>query len=326
MVSRSEYNSSVMVFGQHYRTSIDFAGFRRTGGQNIGTSVELLLWSKEELAERYGVRHWEKMGDLLDPEGFKRTWGTISGPLRRMHILGEGLYVLDEQAKRIAFVRSAEKENVAYCPWDTNLAACLGVYEQLQGHIVLHAQVVEWQGGAIAIVGRSGMGKSSMSLAAIAQGARILSDDVGVFSIDSRGVFAIPGVAAVRTYKDSLIGTGQSWHVRKGGCSSAKVCICAEDNPWAFSNKVREIQAIVSLERSLSNDSPILMDTLSGNEAIVSCLTNMYGLFIAKNNEQVRMLKMTATMTEAVRVVCLKYPSNWDVLPEAAALILSLAE
>lgn len=325
MASGSEYNS-VMVFGRHYRTPIDFAGFRKAKEQNIETSVELLLWSKEELAERYGIKPWDKMGDLLDPAGFKRTWGTISGLLRRMHIFGEGLYVLDDQAKRIAFVRSAEKENVAYCPWDTNLAACLGVYEQLHGHIVLHAQVVEWQGSSIAIVGRSGMGKSSMSLAAIAQGARILSDDVGVFSIDSGGVFAIPGVAAIRAYKDSFIGTGQSWHMRKGGCSEVKICICAEDNPWAFSNKIRKLQAIVTLERSPSNDSPILMDTLSGNEAIVSCLANMYGLFIAKNNEQVHMLKMTTSMTESVKVVCLKYPSNWDVLPEAAALILSLAE
>ena len=315
-----------MVFGRHYKMPIDFAGFRKSGCQNLGTSVELLIWSKEELAERYGVRQWDKMGNLLDPTGFKRTWGTISGPLRRMHILGEGFYVLDEQAKRIAFVRSTGKEDVDYCPWDTNLVACLGVYEQLQGHIVLHAQVLEWRESAIVIIGRSGMGKSSMSLAAIAQGARVLSDDVGVFFTNSRGVFAIPGVAAVRTYEDSLIKTGQSSHVRKGGCSSAKVCICAEDSPWAFSNKVREIRAIVSLDRSLSNDSPILMDTLSGNEAMVSCLANMYGLFIAKNNEQVHMLKMTASMTEAVRVVCLKYPSNWDMLPEAAARILSLAE
>ena len=68
------------------------------------------------------------------------------------------------------------------------------------------------------------------------------------------------------------------------------------------------------------------METLSGNEAMVSCLANMYGLFIAKKNEQVHMLKMTATMTKTVRVVCLKYPSNWDVLPEAAAHILSFAE
>ncbi len=101
MAPRSEYNS-VTVFGRHYRTPIDFAGFRKGGSQNVGNSVELLLWSKEELAERYGVRQWDKMGNLLDLEGFKRTWGTISGPLRRMHILGEGLYVLDEQAKKLS--------------------------------------------------------------------------------------------------------------------------------------------------------------------------------------------------------------------------------
>jgi len=165
-----------------------------------------------------------------------------------------------------------------------------------------------------------------MSLAAITQGARILSDDVGVVFINGRGVFAIPGIAAIRTYKDSLIGIGQSWHVRRGSQSSAKVCICAEDNSWAFSNKVREIRAIVILERSLSSGSPILIDTLSGNEAMISCLANMYGLFIAKNNEQVHILKTTATMMKAVRVVRLKYPSNWDMLPEATTRILSLVE
>lgn len=48
----------------------------------------------------------------------------------------------------------------------------------LRGHLVLHASAVEHEGAAVAIVGRSGMGKSTLSTLLCRNGARLMTDDV----------------------------------------------------------------------------------------------------------------------------------------------------
>lgn len=49
---------------------------------------------------------------------------------------------------------------------------------KLRGHLVLHASAVEHEGAAVAIVGRSGMGKSTLSTLLCRKGARLMTDDV----------------------------------------------------------------------------------------------------------------------------------------------------
>lgn len=48
----------------------------------------------------------------------------------------------------------------------------------LRGHAVLHASAVERDGTAVAFLGHSGMGKSTLAALLCAQGARVVSDDV----------------------------------------------------------------------------------------------------------------------------------------------------
>lgn len=45
------------------------------------------------------------------------------------------------------------------------------------GHVVLHASAVAWEGGAVAFVGRSGQGKSTMAALLCAAGASLITDD-----------------------------------------------------------------------------------------------------------------------------------------------------
>jgi hypothetical protein len=48
----------------------------------------------------------------------------------------------------------------------------------LRGHLVLHASAVEVEGAAVAVTGRAGMGKSTVSTLLCKAGARLVSDDV----------------------------------------------------------------------------------------------------------------------------------------------------
>lgn len=90
---------------------------------------------------------------------------------------------------------------------DPGLAAVLlngtlmSIVLTLRGHPVLHASAVTttWDGvdSAIAFVGQSGMGKSTVATLACRDGARLLTDDVLCTDIADAGVLAHPG--AVRT-------------------------------------------------------------------------------------------------------------------------------
>ncbi|MRR12527.1 hypothetical protein EG835_08705, partial [bacterium] len=55
----------------------------------------------------------------------------------------------------------------------------------LRGHVVLHASAVEAGGGAVAFVGESGIGKSTLARELGALGCRVLSDDL--LRVEPRG-------------------------------------------------------------------------------------------------------------------------------------------
>jgi hypothetical protein len=78
------------------------------------------------------------------------------------------------------------------------------------GGFVVHAAAVEHEGMGLLFVGHSGAGKSTMSEIAEGVGARILSDDRAIVTIQN----------------DQPIVWGSPWHgsQRKGGAGSAPLC------------------------------------------------------------------------------------------------------
>ena len=76
-----------------------------------------------------------------------------------------------------------------------------------RGLLVLHANSTVTEHGALAIAGDSGAGKSTTLAGLLADGARMLSDDVTALQLDSHGVVqALPGVAEVHLSETSTAG------------------------------------------------------------------------------------------------------------------------
>src|SRR6185436_12938258 len=108
------------------------------------------------------------------------------------------------------------------------LAQALPLASVLQGMEVLHASAVSLDGRAVAFLGRSGAGKTTLATRLLARGARLVTDDVlaldtagghvrahrgaAVARLDPREVRAIP--AAERRALGPVQPTGDKWHVR----------------------------------------------------------------------------------------------------------------
>lgn len=67
----------------------------------------------------------------------------------------------------------------------------------LRGRELFHASAVEVSGGAVAVIGPSGAGKTSLASQLVLQGARFVTDDVLALHHDGANVMAHPGAGVI---------------------------------------------------------------------------------------------------------------------------------
>lgn len=89
-----------------------------------------------------------------------------------------------------------------------------------QGKLVLHAGSVLAPQGAVAFVGRSGMGKSTLTASMVRSGFPQLADDFVLLRESESGLIAVPSYPGVRLWADSaqqMFGSGGGPATRAGG-------------------------------------------------------------------------------------------------------------
>lgn len=74
-----------------------------------------------------------------------------------------------------------------------------------QGKLVFHASAVEVGGTAVAFLGESGLGKSTLAASFATTGFPLLTDDGAVVETDAAGTWVLPSHPSVRLWEDSEI-------------------------------------------------------------------------------------------------------------------------
>lgn len=91
------------------------------------------------------------------------------------------------------------------------LGSALGGIIHQRGLLPLHANAIDIDGRAVAFMGHSGAGKSTMAAWFLDRGHRILADDVCVVVPDAAGVpLAYPGIPRLRLWREALERTGRN--------------------------------------------------------------------------------------------------------------------
>ncbi|HEX8444167.1 MAG TPA: hypothetical protein VF631_11030 [Allosphingosinicella sp.] len=91
------------------------------------------------------------------------------------------------------------------------LGSAFGAIIHQRGLLPLHANAIDISGRAVAFMGHSGAGKSTMAAWFLDRGHRILADDVCVVVPDAAGVpLAYPGIPRLRLWREALERSGRN--------------------------------------------------------------------------------------------------------------------
>ena len=91
----------------------------------------------------------------------------------------------------------------------TLLGPVLAMLLEQRGFLVLHASVVQIGARAVAFLGQSGAGKSTIAAAFHARGHRLVSDDHAVIGFAGTGVDVTPAFPQLKLWPDSALAVGQ---------------------------------------------------------------------------------------------------------------------
>jgi hypothetical protein len=243
----------------------------------------------------------------------------------RLHRTADGLALVYDDTGRFdlpasgdaVFWRRGPQPDEAAMRIDV-LGRCLALALHQRGAFALHASSVVLPAGAIALVAPSGTGKSSLALALVRHGARLLTDDTLPIDPGSPPI-ARPGVQSVRLREDSAAVlaasercAGEAWGKRE-----------YRDLPAAaLAGAPAPLRAIYLLTRGDATQAVAAETTELPGVVAASALVSQHKLgALLGGSEAGPTLQRAAALVRAVPVRVLRVARDLSRLPEAAALI-----
>lgn len=194
-----------------------------------------------------------------------------------------------------------------------------------QGRLVLHAGASELGGYAVAFVGESGRGKSTLVASLCDAGHPALSDDALIVKPEPGGVTCLQLYPALRLWPDSVAGLAldtnrdQATQGTNGNSSKRRLPIskCTAGAPIKLS------ALFILEEEPCGGSAPRITATpLSRREACVALLRASFQLDIGNPASAARTLEQAAHVAKRLPIFGLSYPREYPLLPEVHEVIL----
>jgi len=184
----------------------------------------------------------------------------------------------------------------------------------------LHATAVVVGGGAIAFLGDSGYGKSSLGASFVRENHPLLTDDVLVLERCGRQMLAHPGMPRIKLFPEM---SGSMFQGREG----------TPMNRWTrktiFALNAQQHQASAIPLRTLYVLSPpgkyreVTLRKMSEREAFMSVLKNTFNDVLLSPTRLKRQFEFARSIKTLVPVKALSYPRTVTALPRVVEAILS---
>jgi hypothetical protein len=183
-----------------------------------------------------------------------------------------------------------------------------------QGQPAYHASVVTVPGGAVAFLGKTGMGKSTLAASFALNDAAFLTDDALLIKESDGGCLAMPSHASLRLWDDSMEALVDERIAKANAISfSSKVRLLAGE-ALAYSDEPQPLLAAYVLERQGAQD--VTIAELTGLDRFMAWLGNSFLLDVEDHELLAKHFEWTHRISGTVPTFALDYPRDYGMLPD----------
>lgn len=190
---------------------------------------------------------------------------------------------------------------------------------RLAGRPCLHATALASGGRAIALMGPSGVGKSSLAWALIEQGCGLVSDDMVGVTIGADGPMAHPGRTCLRMWPDSVgrLGVGEGLAAVLFPTTTELAKIGVRD-PGQGPRVPVPLHAVYRLSPRRAGLCHAVIDDLPPGERLAELAANLHGMIAPAKALRQNELALLAKVAARTPIRSLTLPDDLGVLARTA--------
>lgn len=184
-----------------------------------------------------------------------------------------------------------------------------------RGHVMVHASAVAIDNQAVAFIGETGYGKSTLAAAFGRQGAPMLADDCLRLALENRQVTATPFDTGLRLWPDSLKALFETppalfpmahYSTKKRLTPGSQ----AKETP----HPLKAIFILEAPDRCKAN-SPIKVAPITKRNALLNLIRQSFQLDVTDRQKNQNLFHRLADMTQHLPAYSLGYPRDYALLP-----------
>lgn len=182
-----------------------------------------------------------------------------------------------------------------------------------QFKLVLHAAAIEIENFAVAFLGQSGQGKSTLAASFSAHGFRFLTDDGLLLKKGLQGYIIDPGHPSIRLWQDSrdaLI--PDTTKVAPPVAYTSKLRLLA-DTDVAHCDVARPLRCVYFLGGD--NADSVSIEPVKGCDAVIELVKNSFLLDIEEREMLIHHFSQLTELAKIQPFYKLDYPRRYDALP-----------
>jgi len=198
------------------------------------------------------------------------------------------------------------------------LGSVFGALLHQRGLLPLHGSAIEVAGGAVAFVGPSGVGKSTIAAALARRGYRVMADDVTPVSLEGGAPTVLPGYPQLKIWADSAEKLGErTEELRRVRTQLEKYGLPVGELYCATPVPLRRVYVL-----STTNTRELSVVELKGMEKVTALLGNTYRLsFLGEGPGRAPNFEHCAAVAERAVVSRVTRPEHPFLLEELAELL-----
>jgi len=295
----------VRFAGEVIETELDLPGAQPAPGAPATLRLALAAGAREQ--------GWEQRAEATRADGTLLWALSERGGAYLLHLGGSCEIELDLSRGR-ATLRPEPELSLEAAVQDF-LGSGLALAGALRGRVVLHASAVATEAGAVAFVGRSGAGKSTVAGWLAARDAELVAEDLLVLEPSDEGFAALPGSTALKLDRSGVLeGAGADPVPRSPHKGWARAAAAAEAVP---------LRALFLLERDSGAPG---VEPVRGSAAFAALLghVTVAGLMRPETlggSLQADQADLVMRLAGSATVARLRYPSGPEGLDEVARVV-----